>query len=161
MTRRPAIIAAAVLIVFGITASVQTADAITAKTRQCVKEARTRLKTRTVDARNEARAAFSTEFTSCFGPGAECASGCLADQASCQAEINEGVADERDNCKAEFEKDLDDCRQPGVGDPVACASDARLTQFACNQAVAASIAAPLQGCSTEFGQCTAACASAR
>lgn len=161
MTRRPVFIAAAALAVFGLTVSVQTADAITAKTRQCVKEARARLKTRTVEARDAAREAFATEFTSCFGPGAECASGCMDAQAECQEPFNDAAKAARDVCKANFDKALDDCRAASEPDPVQCASAARLTQFACNQDAAADAAPGLQGCSNEFGQCTAACASDR
>lgn len=160
MTRRIAF-AAAALAVFGLTASVQTADAITAKTRQCVKEARVRLKERTVDARNAARDQFASEFTSCFGPGAECASACMAAQAACQTPFNEAADTTRALCKANFDAALDGCRAEGETDPVQCASAARLTQFACNQDAASDAAPGLQGCAQEFGQCTAACASSR
>lgn len=161
MTRRPALIAAAALAVFGLTTFVQTADAITAKTRQCVRDARQRLRQRTTEARVEARDKFSDEFTSCFGPGADCASACMTAQAVCQEPFNTAAATARGNCAAKFQEDLDKCRLPGELDPQQCASAARLVQFACNQEAAADAAPGIQGCNDEFGQCTAACASAR
>jgi hypothetical protein len=159
MTRRPSIIAAAALAVFGLIAFAPTANALTTKTKACVKAARAKLKSSQAECRNTARSEYSTDFTSCFGPGAECASGCMSDQSSCIADVNASVAGARDNCKAAFETDLDNCRDDL--DPTACASTARLTQFASNQAVAASLAGPLDSCNVEFSECTAACASAR
>ncbi|HEV7730551.1 MAG TPA: hypothetical protein VGR62_00250 [Candidatus Binatia bacterium] len=159
MTRRPAIIAAAVLAAFGLTVAIPAADAITVKTRQCVKEARLRLKTRTVDARNAARADFASEFSSCFGPGAECASTCQNEQADCQLPFATNQATAGDVCRSKFDDALDTCRTNV--DPQACASVARLTQFACLQLAAAAAAPGLQGCSAEFSDCVGACASAQ
>lgn len=161
MTRRTAFIAAAAIAAFGFTASVQTADALTIKTRQCVKEARVRLKQRTVDARTEARAAFASEFASCFGPGAQCASDCQAEQAGCQQPFNDAASAARATCKAQFDAALAACRNPEEADPQACAAAARLTQFACNQVAAADAAPGLQGCNAQFSDCVGACASER
>jgi hypothetical protein len=161
MTRRPAIIAAAALAVFGLVTIAPTANALTTKTKQCVKEARARLKAQNLNDRNAARATYNSEFTSCFGPGADCASACLNDQAICQKPFNDAALAARDVCKANFDAALDDCRDPQEADPTQCASVARLVQFACNQDAAAGAAPGLQGCSSQFSECTAACASDR
>jgi hypothetical protein len=145
--------------VFGLVTIAPTANALTTKTKACVKAARAKLKTGQADCRSQARTAYASDFTSCFGPGADCAGACMTAQAKCVADTNATVTGARATCADNLSNDLDACRDDL--DPTACASTARLTKFACDQAVAASIAGPLDACTVEFSDCTGACASAR
>lgn len=157
MTRRLTVLAVAA---FGLVIGVQNASALTQETRTCIKNTRNTLKTCRAEATQACRTTFQSDFQSCFGPGAACATACSAAQNACQAPAAETQVACNESCGGTFDAALDACRE--LGSPEArldCTSRARLDAFTCRQACALAAQPALQDCSNGFSECLQSCAS--
>ncbi|HJQ84599.1 MAG TPA: hypothetical protein VKA21_11010 [Candidatus Binatia bacterium] len=173
MTRRFASVT--LLSILGLLAVVSTAEAVSSRTRLCIKAAR--------DARKRCVLTCGTDFqgtfASCFGPGADCAAGCITEQSNCLLDPvsartacqkdtdpnpNDGIA--QGACSVRLRDDLECCGDATCPDqldpdPIQCASKARLKGIECNQDCQLLYAPQTQACSTQFNDCTQSCASCR
>lgn len=168
MTRRLA--SATLLTAVSLFALATAAEAISSRTRLCIKATRDARKRCVTTCGTD----FQTTFSSCFGPGAGCAAACIATQSNCLLDpVSDRAACQKDTdpdpgngipegaCAARQRAALEDCTGPEITDPVRCASDARLEGLRCIQACQLLYAPAIQQCNDDFNECTQACASCR
>jgi hypothetical protein len=176
MTRRLTLVA---LVAFIAVAG--TAHALTSRTRLCISKAKAaRLSCRTM-ALQACNTDFTNAFTSCFGPGADCAAACISAQASClTTPVSSRTACQKDTdpnpsdgviegaCATRLKDDLTCCTDPKCvlennlsTDPLVCASNARLDNFKCVQDCQLVYQPAVDQCNSSFNDCTQACASCR
>lgn len=173
MTRR---LASAVMVgALGLVVFATGAEAISSRTRLCIAATKTARRSCVLQCGTD----FQTTFSSCFGPGADCAAACIGQQsqcllgpvaarASCQkdSDPNPGDGVDQGACVVKQRDALQCCADATCPskldpDPVACASAARLAALRCTQDCQLIYAPSIQACSTAFNDCTQACASCR
>jgi hypothetical protein len=176
MTRRLA--SATLLTAVGLLVLASAAEAVSNRTRLCISAARTARRACVKQCTDD----FSNTFASCFGPGADCAAGCIREQSECLLDpVAARTACQRDTdpnatgvfpegaCSVRLRDALECCgdatctAQEGRldPDPIQCASIARLNALQCTNDCEVFYAPQIQGCNTQFNDCTQACASCR
>ncbi len=171
MTRRRAPLC--LLALFALAAYAPEARAISSRTRLCIAAARNARKACVVQCGTD----FQNTFTTCFGPGAGCAGGCITAQSNCLVSpVAARTACEKDTdpnpndgipegaCAVNLRNDLQCCGDPTCTtkldpDPTQCASKARLKGIACNEDCILVYAPAVQACNQAFNNCTQGCAS--
>ena len=146
------------------------AEAISSRTRACILAARTARRSCTLQCVKD----FQNMFAGCFGPGAQCAAGCITQQSQCllppvggrtacqkDTDPNPGNGVDEGACAVKLRAALQDCTGPDVADPDKCASDARLAGLRCNEDCDFVYAPAIQACNIAFNDCTQSCASCR
>ena len=175
MTRRFA--SATLLTAAGLLALASGAEAVSSRTRLCISQARLARRACVT----QCSADFQKLYSSCFGPGADCAAKCISEQSNCLLDPiaartacqkdtdpnpNDGV--QQGACSVRQRDALECCADTTCTgserldpDPIQCASKARLAAIACQADCQLYYAPQVQDCNTDFNDCTGACASCR
>jgi hypothetical protein len=136
---------------------VDTASAYTRREAICVKGARSRAKLAIRDCRDQAADKLATDLSACLNDTNGCVSGCISDQATCQALQKPTLDTCRNGCKADNALANDNCGN--AADPVKCVADAQFVLFTCNQGCAASVQPALIECNGLFNDCLQGCSN--
>jgi hypothetical protein len=176
MTRRLA--SATLLTAVGLLVFASAAQALSSRTKLCISAARNAKKAcvrQCIDS-------YSNTFTSCFGPGADCAAACIREQSACLVDpVAARTACQKDTdpfpangidegaCNVKLRDALECCSDPTCdfsdghadADALACASRVRLEALVCANNCEILFAPQIQVCNTQFNDCTQACASCR